>query len=335
MKNLYIVGLLIVILTSSCEKSNDSSEEIEKLIVKFDKGKIKNDGIETTTITVIDNNGTDVTNLVDIYANENKLENSKFSSPEKGVYNIVARKDKTESETKKLVVTKQYDKNSIIQDYTATWCGWCPIIIEIIDKFKNDPSIIPIAIHVNDIMAFSNIETLTSKYNITGLPTALVNIKDNLPQNGNTTVLDNKISNIATEIKASVENKVVKVDVKIKIGDLIEGKLKIAVCLLENGIKANQSNYLSNNTGFSNSEYFKLPEIITGFIHNHVLRKYATSILGDEIPAENVINMIDYEKTYNIDISAYNAENCEVVAYIILEDSSGNEEILNGSKVHL
>ena len=64
----------------------------------------------------------------------------------------------------------------MVEDYTGTWCGWCPRVsyaIELLEKETNDAVIV--AAHQGDPMQFSQISALMSAFNVNSFPTAIIN----------------------------------------------------------------------------------------------------------------------------------------------------------------
>ena len=70
----------------------------------------------------------------------------------------------------------------------------------------------------------------------------------------------------------------------------IQEEVRVTIYIIENEvIGGTQENYFSNNTGFENYYYYPKPPSMSNFTHQYVLRKAATDILGEVIPAESVV----------------------------------------------
>lgn len=75
---------------------------------------------------------------------------------------------------------KGYARNSVIEEGTGTWCGYCPGGMVLLDKLRNnvtDGSFIRIAVHNGDDMAVNAYQAFLKDY-IPGFPMATVNRHD-------------------------------------------------------------------------------------------------------------------------------------------------------------
>ena len=75
------------------------------------------------------------------------------------------------------VTTKSYPKNIVVEEFTGTWCGWCPrgiVGMEYMKKNYADQGFIGIAAHNDDPMALPNYQGVISAYG-QGFPSATLN----------------------------------------------------------------------------------------------------------------------------------------------------------------
>lgn len=246
--------------------------------------------------------------------------------------------DKDENAEKPIDISTTFVHKIIIEDYTASWCGWCPSIIGAIDKYSSNKNFIPIAIHSNDEMKFSKTGVLMTQFSVDGYPTAIINRIASKKWHGQdpSRYIKEKAP-ISIGIKTSIEEKEAKIDLKLNFDKEFEftTALKVTVMLLEDDIIANQSNYLSGDARYRDSKFYSLSNPVKDFHHNHVLREIPTDIQGDLIPDEFVKNCSEYMKSYTIDISAYKADKCHIVAFVEQDDRSLSLGVLNAQIVKL
>ena len=93
---------------------------------------------------------------------------------------------------------------------------------------------------------------------------------------------------------------------------------KLVVYLVENGIVADQTNYLNNDP---NSQYFQQGDPIVDFVHDHVLRGSLTDIFGNSIT--NTPALEEYTTTLTTQLQAnYDVSKLELVVMVTEEDNS-------------
>lgn len=72
---------------------------------------------------------------------------------------------------------KGYQRNVVIEEFTGTWCGYCPqgiVTMEALREKYTDGSVIPVAIHYSDPMAVDSYFPITQAYS-SGFPSAVLN----------------------------------------------------------------------------------------------------------------------------------------------------------------
>ena len=353
MKILNLLLIASMMLFFSCEDKNDSQENetqkpgsetevIPDISLSADKLALLNNNTNIITFTVKDKNEKDVTSSAKIFVNEIELEGNTYKSSKKSINNVYAKIDDKKSNTltfaSKEIVDKaqlSYEKKTILEDYTATWCGWCPQIFEVIKNHKNDKKFIPIAIHSNrnDPIGYSKTSILTSKYEVTGYPTGIINRKNKIGLGWKNNVSGN--SNIAIGINSKIEDNKANIDLSLNFDQAISEKIKVVVYLLENKLVHYQQNNLSGDSRFESTSFYSLPKTINDFEHNHVLRKSATDVLGDLIPEDNTKNQKEFLKHYTINLDEYKSENCEIVAFILYDDNQSKSGVITAQKIKL
>ena len=132
----------------------------------------------------------------------------------------------------------------------------------------------------------------------------------------NLEVLDNLVNfqnNLAISVNSRIQNGFLDVNIRFVSSEpLIDHKL--VVYLTENGLLADQSNYLN----FDETSYFYgMGNPIVDYVHNDVLRHSFTNILGDNF--DDTESFDDNSKNFSLDISNLNIqyENSSIIAFIV------------------
>lgn len=214
-------------------------------------------------------------------------------------------------------ISGQFQKRVLIEDYTGTWCGWCPRVSYGIDQvLALSIRAVPVAIHNGDPMAWGNSGTWPSA--VSSFPTAKLNrtIDWSYPENSNTTQvkrLNGNNEGLGLAMNSTITNNSVNLDVKIKFAKDYTG-LKLVVYVLEDNLIYNQTNYTSFYGGGAT---------ITNFDHDNVMRHLVSgNIQGDAITeTTSTGSTITKNFTFNIPSNVSNANNMKFVAFVV--DSNG------------
>jgi len=273
------------------------------------------------TFKVLDSNDEEITGQSKIFINNTEIEGNKFQPNSYGSYNITAKFEGFTSETIK-VESKQYatsfTQKVLIEDFTGTWCGWCPRVsygIELVEK-ETDKAVITAIHRGNDPYHFgeSNIGDLDEG----SYPTAKLNRKTtwNYPEPDNVNQVLN-FTNLSSDLGLAINSEINgnKIDLEISIGFLKSFEnLKFVVYLVEDHLFFNQANY---------TNYYNGSATLVNFEHNNVLRKVITNLFGDAILNENMIANGVYTQSLNvtIPIAVNNTNNLKIVAFVV--DNSG------------
>lgn len=316
MKNLIRLLSLFILpagLFISCDGEDTPAIEIE---ITADKTSIVANGTEVMTFTVKTTDGSDVTDQATFYVDNIQLTDNTFTTLKQGSFGCYAEYKGSKSSILYFSSSEVpvFVKNILIENYTATWCGYCPRVHDAIkDAMGSSSHIVPIAIHgSNDPYYFTSIGTLAGAYNVSGYPTAVIDRDYSWPYpeefDGLSRALD-KNAALGISISNSVSGTDIQSVVKVKFGKTFEEDLKIGVCLLESNLIYDQTNYYDDGRG----------DPIEDYEHDHVLRSYGTDLFGDAIIDATTENS---ESTLNItfDMTDYVTENCSVVAFVINED---------------
>lgn len=216
-------------------------------------------------------------------------------------------------------ISGQFQKRVLIEDYTGTWCGWCPRVAYGIQKVEElGIRAVPVAIHNGDPMAWGNSSTWPEAVN--SFPTAMLNRKAlwNYPENTNTKqvkYLNGNNCELGLAMNSTVSGGNINLDVNVKFAkDYTD--LKLVVYVLEDNLVYNHTNYTSGlyGTGTVNP--------IVNFDNDHVLRSCLTNIQGDAIQGTTT-NGLTVTKNFSVSVpsNVQNVANMNFVAFVV--DANG------------
>ena len=209
---------------------------------------------------------------------------------------------------------KKIAHHSLGMRFTATWCGYCPIMSETFhlakdnlgDKFEY------ICMYATDgNYGFSDIKILATQYGVTGYPTGIVDGRFEV-ENYSSSYAAGLIASAVQEtetlypaataigLESSLSGQELKV--KAEVLGLNPETYKLTVILMENGIIGYQADY-------TNGDH-------QDFRHDRVARKTLTSsISGDSFDIGEVGETKTFEYSYTVP-SNYNKANLMILAYV-------------------
>lgn len=280
---------------------------------------------EVATFTVIGNDGIEYTTDASItMADGTVLTGNTYDTTIEGTFTFTATYNSlvsNETQIDVLPSPASFQKNVLIEDYTGTWCGYCPRVsygIELV-KAETDKAVV-VAIHRQDEYNF-NAQALESLIGLTGYPTAMLNrtISWGYPEPNNigqVINLTNGASDLGLSINPTLTGNTMDIQIEVKFGiDYSLAELALVVYVLEDNLFSDQDNY---------TEYYGGASVLTDFEHDHVLRASLTDLLGDPIPQSSMTadNIFTQTITTNIPSNVTNSDNLSIVAIVV--NSSGN-----------
>ncbi len=285
-----------------------------------------------TTITVTDDLGNDVTSTSTLSVDGVEISTNPYTFTSAGDFVITAVNGDLSDATGKTVtaVIPTHTTKALVEDYTGTWCGYCPRLAYKLDQLASSNSnVIPAAIHSGDAMEPSFTTTMESAFSIGGYPSGRINrtIDWNETDSQVLGYLDDpKECGLALETSISGSTLSVTAKAHYDIDAFTDHKLVVYV--LENGILADQANYMNSD---STSPWFGAGNPIPNFEHNHVVRAALTDCLGDAIPAGDSVLGSTYTKDFTFSIpGSYDSSKMEVVAFVV---ESSSKDVVNVQKV--
>jgi len=209
-----------------------------------------------------------------------------------------------------------FNKKVLIEDFTGTWCGWCPRVsygIEQVNAQTNDAVVVALHKSGNDPYIIN-----TSPYNVSSYPTAHLNRTTEWaypePENVSQVVGLTSGTNprLGLALSPTLNGSTLSVDVNVKFGYNFNN-MKLVVYVLESGLVYPQTNYTSYYGGGSS---------IPNFIHNHILRSVLTNVLGDAITGNTNSGDV-YNRNISVPLpnNITDSNNISIVAFVV--DNSG------------
>jgi len=324
--------ILIMLVSVSCSKTEDN------VPLTTPTAQINVDNIarkaslinQEIPFKIINEEGVDVTELATFYVDGAAIGGASFSSGVIGDFEVygVYMEDgveiTTNPETFSVIIPK---RKVVIEDYTGTWCGFCPRVANAVNLLKEETDDIAIvAIHetansFEDPMHFDQVQLLKDAFGIEGFPAAKINrsVDWATPH-----VVEDvtAIAGLDTNLALALNSELIDGELTVQINVVYEEGSsqgdKLVVYLLEDGIIYDQVNYYDQD---SSSPFYNAGSPIPGFVHNEVLRNSLSSVLGDEIPVTSALT--EYVTSYVITLpSNYVTENLSFVAMVVDADNN-------------
>ncbi len=326
-KILLLVAFISTLILTSCSGDGESGSKVTSITLTSNSTEAYvNDPL---TFIVKDNNNQVITSESKIYVNGTLISGDTFTPTSTGNLTVYATfnegSDVITSETLNFTSNNSinFNKRLLIEDFTGTWCQYCPRVAYAIDLVKAQTSDVNVvAIHRgNDPYNFTDATPLESFINLVGYPTAMLNRKTEWTYPETSTGSINQALALTTGINpklgiamtTTTTGSTSNIQVKVKFGKNFSN-LKLVVYAVEDNLIYNQTNSTS---------YYGGGNPLVGFEHNHVARAVLTgSILGDIITGT-----LAYETEYTRNFvynapSNVNPANIHFVAIIL--DSTNN-----------
>lgn len=225
-----------------------------------------------------------------------------------GTVQFVAEYDGLTSRKVTISSIRDFLKKVVAFNFYATWCGYSYSMDITTTRFReNYPDILDeITIHVSDNFSNINSEEFARHFRINSTPTTFIDIRTRIMGALGYTDFERKVLDAAAEyapagLAVTTYVRGNEIEVIVHATAAAEGEYYLGVVLIENGLTSPQS-------GSGTNEY----------IHNDVFRKNLSPIPGESLGffGKNEQKSV----TYRTDISAYKAENCEIVCYLYTQE---------------
>lgn len=205
---------------------------------------------------------------------------------------------------------KSFASRSLAMRFTATWCGYCPMMGKAFDTAKDqmDGALELVSLHGSESdYEFSGTNQLGRRFAIGGYPTGVVDARASIPNYSSSDYTASLVEQVAQETRKSYPTvSGIAVDSYISGTELTvfvpiyfhkADAYRVTVLLLEDGIVGYQ------NGGGSN------------YTHNDVARYAFTSMSGESVKIESDNTVWTNVYTARVD-SAWNPDNLKVLVYV-------------------
>lgn len=319
--SMIIAGTAMTVITlQSCSKggSGGGTPAPAGLTVSANKNSIRADNFDELIITVKDQSGADVTSGSTIRINGVPSASNKFYSSTPGSITIKATKGGASSPDITVTATdpgpSPFTQKLLTEDYTGTWCGYCPRVGASLKTYSNtNPNCIVVGIHgpsgSSDPYNYQYVTQLASAYSVSSFPTVIVN--RDAKWNENSTELNTQLSKrapVGLGLETTITGNTINIKAKVKFDVSTDLPLKLIVMLVEDGLQYAQTNYYAPTYG---------PDPIGNYIHKNTLRSAATDIFGDDIPAAQQVAGTTWEKNLTVNAAGYSISNCKIIATVV------------------
>ena len=320
---LYTVIFILIYSCSKPESFSDLTVQQNSLIagLNVESSYLKD---QLISFNMIDSEGNNITSSTSFIVDNQLINGNTISYDEMGSHDVSANYtiDSQNYSTDLIVFNIVEPINKVIvEDYTGTWCGYCPPVAYAIYELKEVyDNIISVGIHNNDELTIDQESDLRSELGISGFPSARLNrtISWFDPyQISEVNSLLSEENNVAISIKSTLEN--IDLEVNLRIVSNIElVNHKLVIYLVESNLIYDQSNYFNY---VEDSYFYNLGNPIENYSHQDVLRKSITNISGNALDV--IQPLIDYKFNYNVEINPdFVQENLAIVAMVV--DSNNN-----------
>lgn len=329
--NLGLIALFVLLMSCSSDEGGKISPEpdIKSVTLSLDglSDVLKDEDIP---FQVKDDKGNDIKSKAKIYIDDVEVTGSSLRFDKEKSYEVHAAVGDVISEKISVnAIEATHTTKILIEDYTGTWCGYCPRLATALEKLvESNSNVVPVALHDDNSFPFPGVKTLVSLFNVRGFPTGKVNrVIDWDETSTQVTPYLNKKRNLGLAINSSIAGDNITVNVKVHYDVKSSGKNRLVVYVLENGLVASQANYFN---GDSSSPWYQKGNPITDFIHNHTARKSLTILKGDDIPEDENATGSTYAVSFNSSLpsSIKDREKLELVAFVV----DKNNAVINVQK---
>jgi hypothetical protein len=324
----YFFLFLIAISVQSCTEKYFTEEGISGIFIQTDANS-KIIGQELS-ISVKTEGGDDITSDAEIYVNGEILSATTFTTNQIGIINLKAKYRTLESPSIEIEYhdgsQTNFKKNVLIEDYTGTWCGWCPRVsyaMKLLSE-QTDAAVF-VAIHrapvgLQDPYIYEDADELEQLINTPGYPKGFINrlTQWNFPEPDNLgqviAFTQGANPRLGLKMSSNLENNQISLNVDSYFSNDFED-LKMVVYLLENNLVYPQINYTS---------YYGGENPIENYVHDYTLRETLTDIIGDNLPNSLTQRGLEYNENFTFTVPD-NIEDVNQIDFVaFLTDADGN-----------
>ena len=241
-------------------------------------------------------------------------------------------------------------KKVMLEDYTGTWCGWCPEGAVITEQLHaaHPTTFIPVACHINDALMIANANDVPTALGVGGLPAGAVDRFNFSSQS--TIAIDRSLWSNSFDTRAALPAKAsisftntaksggtytATVNVKFTSAPTAGVPIKMNVYILEDSIPATGTNEQEN---YSSQVQSGASPLANWFL-NGTLRQALGGVWGyDSMIPSTVVVGTNYTQniTFSLD-STWAAKHINVVAFVAYDGTAAanQKEIINTEQMAL
>jgi thiol-disulfide isomerase/thioredoxin len=322
-----LLFILITVSLGSCTSETIREEDSSSmdLVVTSSKSRV----FENTRVDfkAVNSNGVDVTGNATFSINGTNISGSSYDLIDVGTYTVTASTANASSNELSLdVVEPSYTTKMLVEDFTGTWCGWCPKVLKTVEEIAGNSNIIVIGIHQRDQMEFRFEAQMRAAFGIQGLPAGVLN-RDAMWVEVTGQKMDkqqlNPYLNAAVGAGLSISSTVNGNDISTNVNvgyDIDLENTKLIVFALDNGVIEDQTNY---------TDHYNAVDYIVDYEHLHILKANLSELTGDPVPADQQKGGTIYSKSYSYTATGVsNVMNMEIVAILVDAD----DKVINVQK---
>lgn len=244
--------------------------------------------------------------------------------------------------------TQTFTRKAYVEDFTGTWCGWCPLMSYTLEQKKalHGKKLIYVGMHYGpstnsfDPFHSTGFNPLLTRYGINAFPTGLV---DRQTIVSSSTLAGNIDLSVATAAKVGIqlESTLTGTDCALKttvkfVDNFSAGPVKLVLMLVEDDLKYNQVNYLYNNSNYQTHPYYTAGNPMPNYTHNGVFRRTVTPIEGETIPSANTALNAQYIHNTTINVTGLPAATSRIIALVISDNGTASgAKVLNAQEVKI
>jgi len=327
MKTKFLKFFIIAFLLFSCSDREDFSDlTLEPEIVSGINLKSSYIPGQNIEFHVFDQNQNEITDISIFFVDGLEILDNHITHDEIGNHSVYAEY----TINGQIYITEEIDYSVVnpinkvlMEDFTGTWCGYCPPVKLAIEQARQvyPENISVVATHQNDQFALPQEGELTSALGPFGLPESRINRTTEWVNPYELNFLDDIVNfqnNLAISIDSQIEGNNLNVSIRFVSSDAMTNH-KLVVYLTENGLIADQANYLNYD---DTSYFYEMGNPIEGYVHNDVLVHSFTNILGDNFDDTQPFD--DITKTFSFDIlnSEIQIDSSYIVAFVVNSDNT-------------
>ena len=317
------VGLGINACSEKEDFSNLQNNTVEPINIGlvYRESSLRNQEI---AFAVYDDQSNEIVDNITFYVDGSPINGRVFSSDVEGTFSVYAEYEDqgvlSTTDTGNFTVVIP-TKNVLVEDYTGTWCGYCPAVSAAVDAVQGlTESISIVALHNGDDLSLAIEPQIREGLGIpSGSPRARIDRTivwglGTPPEFPTEDVLSlaGIESALAIGLESSVSDRSLSVMVSVA-SEQAMSDLKLVVYLTEDGLLRDQTNYYDND---ETSPYFGQGNPMIDFEQKHVLRAALTDAIGDPIPATNALTDYTAQLNYNIPTD-FDIDQLELVVMVV------------------